>query len=147
MSNFEELTQLIPSFSEKNQEVNKVLQCVERKLVNLALDVEAWLTEDPLISQSTRIDGSVFQIEQVLGFGRHEGSYALLVKEIIRSREDGWQSQEWLKSGLSRLLREESRELRFRAIGKLDALVNVITARSRDMIEAFDAGRKTQKHC
>lgn len=147
MSNFEELARLIPSLSEKNQEVNKVLQCVERKLVAMDLDVEAWLTEDPLLSQATRVDGSVCHIEQVLGFGRHEGNYELLVKEIIRSREDGWQFQGWLKSGPSRPLREESRDLRFRAIGKLDALVNAIAARSRDMIEAFNAGRKTQKHC
>ncbi|MCC6966759.1 MAG: hypothetical protein IT391_10840 [Nitrospira sp.] len=147
MSNFEELTQLVPALNQKKQEVEKVLQCVERKLVAMDLDLETWLVEDPLISQSMRIDGSTCQVEQVLGFGRHEGNYALLVKEIVRPRDDGWQFQGWLKSGLSRPLREEARELRFRAIGKLDALVSALTVHSKEMIDAFDAGRKTQKHC
>lgn len=147
MANFSELSELVGQLKEKNQETNKVLNCVESKLVDMDLDLESWLVNEPLTSQLAVIDGKTHVIEQVIGFGPHDGKHVLLVKEIIHAKEEGWESKGMYSDGTPKPLREASRELRFLAIGKLDTLVNSLTSRARSIIQAFDAGRKAQKHC
>ncbi len=147
MASFGELSELVGILKEKNDDTNKVLNCVESKLVGMDLDLESWLMTDPLVSEMAMIEGVPHQIDQILGFGQHNGRYALLVKEVIHVREEGWETKGMRSYGAVRLLREAPRELRFRSIGKMDALVDSLTARTRSIIGAFDAGRKEQKHC
>lgn len=147
MANFSELSELVGLLNQKNQETNKVLNCVESKLLDMNLDLESWLLNDPLVSHRTMIGSAPHTIAQVVGFGPINGQHAFLVKEVVHAAEDGWESKGLHSYGPPRLLRDAPRELRFRAIGKLDVLVESLTASARDIIAAFDAGRKAQKHC
>ncbi|MEX5219209.1 MAG: hypothetical protein NW701_15380 [Nitrospira sp.] len=147
MASFAELSELVGVLNEKDRETSKVLNCVESKLAGMDLNLESWLMSDPLVSEPAMIEGVPHQIDQVIGFGLHNGRHALLVKEVVHAREEGWESKGVQSHGPARLLREAPRELRFRSIGKMDALVDSLTVRARSIIEAFDAGRKEQRHC
>jgi len=147
MSSLGDLSELVGALKDRNQESLKVLNCVESKLVDMDLDLESWLLNQPLTCQTAVIDGKPHVITQVIGFGPHNGAHALLVKELIHAQEDEWESKGIHSYGVAKPLREASRELRFLAIGKLDAVVDSLTAHARTLIQAFDTGRKLQKHC
>lgn len=93
------------------------------------------------------VDGKPHVVAKVIGFGPHNGGQVLLVKDIVHAQEDDWETRGVASYGTPKPLRDAPRELRFLAIGKLDALVDAIAHRARVLIQAFDAGRKEQKNC
>lgn len=147
MSSLGDLSALVGQLAERNQESHKVLNCVERKLAAMDLDLEVWLMNDPLVCQKAVVDGKPHVVAKVIGFGPHDGGQVLLVRDIVHAQEDDWETRGVATYGPSKLLRDAPRELRFLAIGKLDLLVDAITHQARALIQAFDTGRKAQKHC
>lgn len=147
MSSLGDLSALVGQLKERNQESQKVLNCVEGKLAAMDLDLEVWLVSDPLTCQKAVVDGKPHVVAKVIGFGPHNGGQVLLVKDIVHAQEDDWETRGVASYGTPKPLRDAPRELRFLAIGKLDALVDAIAHRARVLIQAFDAGRKEQKNC
>ncbi len=147
MSSLGDLSALVGQLTERNQESQKVLNCVEGKLAAMDLDLEVWLMNDPLTCQKAVVDGRPHVVEKVIGFGPHNGGQVLLVKDLVHVQEENWEEKGVASYGTPKPLRDASRELRFLAIGKLDRLVDAITDRTRALIQAFDTGRKAQKHC
>lgn len=148
MSLFAQLSQLAGPLQEKNQETTKVLSCVEGKLGAMNLDLEVWLTDDPLVTENVMIDGKRYRLSWILGFGRMGDHCLLLVREAMtcpQDREDA--APMMLRGSTPQPLRLLSRELRIRAVGKLDRLVASILDHARDLVETFDKGRKEQKSC
>lgn len=148
MSLLAQLSQLAGPLQERDQETTKVLNCVEGKLAAMNLDLEVWLTDDPLITESVMVDGKRYRLSRVMGFGRVGEQSLLLAREIMTCPQDGEDAAPMvLRVCAPQPLRLLSRELRVRAIGKLDALVAVMLGHARDLIEIFDKGRKEQKSC
>lgn len=148
MSLLAQLNQLAGPLHERDQETVKVLNCVEGKLAALNLDLEVWLTDDPLTTEDVMDDGRRYRLSRVLGFGRTGEQSLLLVREAIMCQQDEDHPVPMLlRTCPPQPLRLLSRELRFRAIGKLDALVAAMLDHARDLIEVFDKGRKEQKSC
>lgn len=148
MSLLAQLSQLTGLLQEKDQETVKVLNCVEGKLAAMNLDLEVWLTDDPLTTEDVMVDGKRYRLSRILGFGRMGEQSLLLIREAMTCPQDGEHAAPMmLRACAPQPLRLLSRELRFRAIGKMDALVGAMVRRATEVIEAFDRGRKEQRSC
>ncbi len=144
MTNLADLTELSKQVNEQSDQVNQVLQDLEKKLVAMNLGVEAWVRV-PLDSNPYLLNTVRNRIDKVLGFGRHGDRYALLVRTVTSVRRYHDETGEWVwdcQEAKQRPLLQASRELRVKALVQTELLLDVIAREAQSVLEAIQKGRK-----
>ena len=154
MANLADLTKLSIAINQKSNEVNQILQDLEKKLLTMNLGVEAWVPNFPLASvQETVTEENsygdeyerLYSREEVLGFGLHGARYMLLVKEMHYSAQPAMGNEDWRldREGRPRPLLQASRELRIAALERIERLIDALLAEAQKIISAIEKGRQT----
>lgn len=150
MANLNDLAKVSKELNAKSNEVNKILQDLEKKLVAMNLGIEVWIPDSPLSSEKKteeeeNQDGDVIgshrvSVDEVLGFdGRR------LVHKTVYYREDpaiNWQKTWQVEQELSsQPLLQASRDLRIEAMNHIEPLINALIEKGKRMIKGIEQGR------
>lgn len=147
MSRFDELSAASRLPIKKDPGTSKVITCVESELIGMSLGLEVWLLDDPLSTRLMTMTDKDCAIDQILGFGPYNNQYGLPVKAITHSAEKEWENKGIYAEKRPQPLCEAPRELRFKAVGKLDLFVDALLVHAQELLAVFDAVRKRQQHC
>lgn len=148
MANLADLSKLSKKLNAQSDEVNKILQDLEKKLVAMNLGISAWMPQSITLDSSQEIEGKLrFSYDSILGFGRYGNRDMLLVKKLRyceRRDENGeWGDCEVEQESTPVPLLQASREIRIAALGQIEKLIGVLEYESVRVIEAIEEGRKT----
>lgn len=154
MANLQDLANLSKALNQQSNQVNQILQDLEKKLQGMNLGVEAWAEDDPLeespytfIPQDSDREYKYLK-SAILGFSRHGGDEFVLTVKICRYQHDGlnaYGQDNWkeIDTETVRPLLQASRELRVKALDKIESLLDVLTREAQSVIAAIEKGRKT----
>ena len=143
MANLADLSKLSKKLNAQSDEVNKILQDLEKKLVAMNLGISAWMPQSITLDSSQEIEG---KLRFSLNHSRLRTiwqSHMLLVKKL-RYCERRDENGEWdceveqnpcsIASGVTKI--------RIAALGQIK-LIGVLEYESVRVIEAIEEGRKT----
>jgi len=149
MGLIDDLTNLSAKLNQQSGEVNKILSDLEKKLVAMGFGFEVTLHRygrDELGSRQFRDlkAGETFKEVLVLGFGRIDNQWALLIRgdvsRRIFSEGDGyWEYDHELRP--MRLL-QGSRDLRIAALDKIEGLLEAVQNKIESTMESTEKARK-----
>lgn len=152
MANLADLAKVSKELNAKSNEVNQILQDLEKKLVAMNLGIEVWIPDSPLSSEEKTVEERNRDLEviesyrvshdEVLGFdGRR-----LMVK-TVHYREDpeiDWEKR-WRveqEGGIQPLL-QAPRNLRIEAMNHIEPLINALIEKGKRVIKGIEEGRDT----
>jgi hypothetical protein len=151
----DDLAPLAPRINEASNNLNTHLESIERRLNDLNLGVEAWISYPTLTSsrvvtsdaeRPTTVNRQLESDE--LGYGRHGNTWALLVRTICYTQTRDPRSGEWeyvddAQEEVQRtpLLRSR-RHLRVAAVDVLPKLIDEIKQQANAVIEAVERARQ-----
>lgn len=150
MANLSELSQLSKTLNEQSNQVNELLQNVERKLVEMNLGVEGWVVigSDRYTETDLHENSIYWCAESQIGFSQWHDQWKLMFKRVhfersfdIHGREDWVQRSE---DSLRPLL-QASRALRLEAMGHLEELFDALADEAKRVLQGIEKGQKSYR--
>ena len=152
MTNLADLPKLSKQVNEQSDQVNQVLQDLEKKLVAMNLGVETWVQPEVTSGNALNVKlftdgGGHWSEDQILGFGRFGDRSMLLVKTLTfqkRYEEDDQEGYwDYHSESAPRPLLQASREIRIKALDKIEDLLDALRKEAEAVLESIKKGRKT----
>lgn len=155
MANLRDLANISQQLNAKSNHVNQILQEFEAKLSEMNLGVEVWLEDDPISEAPSNFydqdrDKEIRRkTDTVLGFGKYGDRFLLLVKGVeydYAGRDvygDKWQK---LDDGKRKPLLQAPREIRIKAMEKVEALIEAMQNEGKRLIASIEKGEHAVKN-
>ena len=153
MAPFPELAAISKTLNDESNRVNALLLEFERKLCALNLGVEAWVTDQALTDRrlietyekyTGDREGELYRsYDQQLGFGQIGDRWALVVRTVTFERPSVLSDWIVLSEGRPTALLQAARPIRVAALKTLDALVEALTEKAKDMVQSIKAVEQT----
>lgn len=148
MSKLADLAKVSKELNAKSDEVNQILQDLEKKLVAFNFGVESWVSDSLVEQHGRNEDGTRWSRETELGFGRYGDRPQLLVREVSYIGEEdqpgsGYVIWDVTQESQPRPLLQAPRDLRIRALNRIENLIDTLIGQSKRIMSTIDEGRKT----
>ena len=130
-ASLKQLSVLSKSLNEASDELSKQISAIESALNQFKLGIWVWVHE-PLLIETERSDpdenGKQFEYNYYhqLGYGKHNEKWGLLVSYYWEGSDENMKIV---------FLRDASRELRIKAIGKIPALLDVLAENMSELTQ------------
>jgi len=147
MSTLSNLSDLSTTLNQQSNKVNDLLKALEGKLYAMNLGVEVWAYDQPLSTSPRSFyapdkDKEYREsIDLVLGWARLGEKFGLTVQVV----EYTWEGGKWVmkNEGPRTPLLQASREARISALEKIDALVEALTVKAREVVDSIEKAEQT----
>jgi hypothetical protein len=145
MTHLSQLASLAAALNQETDSYTQSLAELEKKLNRLNLGIEAWvvLTEAAKSGNPSRDSYE----ETILGYAKTEEGWGFAIKDkrVERGYYQGdpdcpWENE--YDEGPAKLLLKSSRELRIRAAGRIEELLEALTARANEVIPTLKKAKE-----
>ncbi len=148
-SNLSELSSFSKTLNQESNRVNELLLDVEKKLEEMNLGVEAWVTikEDRYTKEGDDGD-SKWSADTQIGLSDWNGLPKLLVRTVHQEEiEDNYGEKQWEEGSRDNPLPllQASRAVRLKAMASLGTLLDALLAEAKRVLAGIDKGKQAYK--